>query len=100
MYLCLGLNHKNQLFCLLFITKKKNSNFFPSCWLDYETALLFAQLVPNTSMFIATIMMIEAAGSVDETNMTRLEGELFVCLSAVLFTFFMSAVCIHFQIDI
>ena len=51
-------------------------------------------------MFIATIMMIEAAGSVDETNMTRLEGELFVCLSAVLFTFFMSAVCLHFQINI
>ena len=25
-------------------------------------------------MFVATIMMIEAAGSVDETNMTRLEG--------------------------
>ena len=48
--------------------------FSCSCWLDYETPLLFAQLVPNTIMFIASIMMIEAAGSVDEDNMTRLEG--------------------------
>ena len=36
--------------------------------------MLFAEIVPIMIMVIASIMMIEAAGSVDETTMTRLEG--------------------------
>ena len=46
-----------------------------SCWLDYESGLLFAVFVPNTIFVVSSIMMIEAAGSVDEQTMTPLEGE-------------------------
>ena len=31
-------------------------------------------MVPITVMMVASIMMVEAAGSVDESNMTRLDG--------------------------
>ena len=48
-----------------------------SCWLNYDSPLLFAQLVPITVMVVASIMMVEAAGSVDESNMTRLDGKFF-----------------------
>ena len=38
--------------------------------------MLFAQIIPITVLVIASIMMIEAAGSVDESTMSRLEGSL------------------------
>ena len=34
-------------------------------------------MVPIVCMNVASIMMVEAAGSVDESNMTRLEGILY-----------------------
>ena len=42
--------------------------------MQYDSNLLLAQLVPITVLVVAVIMMVEAAGSVDESNMTRLEG--------------------------
>ena len=50
--------------------------FYFSCWLQYDSNLLLAQLVPITVMVVASIMMVEAAGSVDESNMTRLDGKV------------------------
>jgi hypothetical protein len=42
------------------------------CWLDYSSGLVFAQYTPLVLMIIMTIMMIEAAGSVDDNTMTPL----------------------------
>ena len=50
--------------------------FFISCWIQYDNAMLFAEIIPITVLVIASIMMIEAAGSVDESTMSRLEGSL------------------------
>ena len=49
-------------------------NLYFSCWIQYDNAMLFAQIIPITVLVIASIMMIEAAGSVDESTMTRLDG--------------------------
>ena len=56
--------------------KNFNYFFYFSCWLQYDSNLLLAQLVPITVMVVASIMMVEAAGSVDESNMTRLDGKV------------------------
>ena len=50
--------------------------FTYSCWIQYDNSMLFAEIIPITLMVVASIMMIEAAGSVDESTMTRLEGLL------------------------
>ena len=38
--------------------------------------MLFAEIIPITVLVIASIMMMEAAGSVDESTMSRLEGNI------------------------
>ena len=71
------LNTKNTLETiskLIFFKKIIQLIFYFSCWLQYDSNLLLAQLVPITVLVVAVIMMVEAAGSVDESNMTRLEG--------------------------
>ena len=62
--------------------------FYFSCWLQYDSNLLLAQLVPITVMVVASIMMVEAAGSVDESNMTRLDGKK-LCIYLAQFSLFM-----------
>ena len=42
------------------------------CWLQMDRAIMFGQYIPIALMVIITIMLIEAAGSVDESTMTNL----------------------------
>ena len=42
--------------------------------MDYGNSMVFAVLVPIIMLVVVAVMMIEAAGSVDESTMTRLEG--------------------------
>ena len=55
---------------------KFSTFFIISCWIQYDNAMLFAEIIPITVLVIASIMMIEAAGSVDESTMSRLEGNM------------------------
>ena len=43
-----------------------------SCWLQMDSKLMLGQYAPITLMVIITIMLIEAAGSVDESTMSKL----------------------------
>ena len=42
------------------------------CWLQIDRAIMLGQYTPIALMVIITIMLIEAAGSVDESTMKKL----------------------------
>ena len=44
------------------------------CWLQMDSSLMLGVYIPIVVMFIIIIMLIEAAGSVDDTNMPKLPG--------------------------
>ena len=45
------------------------------CWLDMDTSLYLGEYVPIGIMFIVTVVLIEAAGSADETSMPKLPDQ-------------------------
>ncbi len=51
-----------------------------------STSLMFAEYVPYVVMIIMTIMMIEAAGSVDDNTMTPLPSDFIVIFEYIKFT--------------
>ena len=54
---------------------KNSFDFNYSCWLQMDKALMLGEYAPITLMVIITIMLIEAAGSVDESTMRKLPRE-------------------------
>ncbi len=51
-----------------------NLTFLYSCWLQIDTGLIYGQYVPILILMIINIMLIEAAGNVDDNTMIKLTG--------------------------